>query len=118
MRLLVNALLAAHLTALLATAAAPAPAADQLYGCRAIDGDTLRCGAERIRLRAIHAPELHEPGGAAARARLAALIASGEVRLVRHGRDRWGRTRADVWVGGRRITQADIGQRGGLGLRR
>lgn len=84
----------------LSGAAAPA--------CRAIDGDTLRCGSERVRLRSVHAPELHEPGGAAARARLAALIASGEVRLVRRGRDRYGRTLADVYVGERRITQRDV----------
>ena len=112
MRLLATAILAA----LLATAAAPAAAVDQLYGCRAIDGDTLRCGAERIRLRAIHAPELHEPGGPEARARLERMLSSGaDLGIVRRGTDRFGRTRADIYIDDRRITQADIGPTGGRG---
>lgn len=107
-----------RIAVLLLALATPGALAADTFRCRAIDGDTLHCGAERVRLRGIHAPELREPGGVEARDRLARLVAGAEVRLVRHGRDRWGRTRADVWVGGRRITQADIGQRGGLGLRR
>ena len=93
--------------------AAPAAAADHVVGCRAVDGDTLSCGTERVRLRAIHAPEIREPGGPEARARLARLIAGADVELVRHGTDRFGRTRADVYVDGRRITQTDVGPRGG-----
>ena len=30
--------------------------------CRAIDGDTLQCGRERVRIEGVHAPELDEPG--------------------------------------------------------
>ena len=75
--------------------------------CRAVDGDTLRCGAERIRLRGIYAPELAEPGGAEARARLQRRLEEGEIRLDRRGRDRYGT----------RIEQRDIGPRGGRGIR-
>jgi micrococcal nuclease len=85
--------------------------------CRAVDGDTIRCGAERIRLRGVYAPELGEPGGAEARVRLQRRLDEGEVRLERHGRDRYGRTRADVYAGGARIEQRDIGPRGGRGSR-
>lgn len=35
-----------------------AAGADFVVGCRAIDGDTLRCGSERIRLIGIDAPEM------------------------------------------------------------
>jgi len=83
--------------------------------CRAVDGDTIRCGSERIRLRQIYAPEMSEPGGADARARLQRRLEEGEVRLERHGRDRYGRTRADVYIDGTRIEQRDIGPRGGRG---
>jgi hypothetical protein len=38
--------------------------------CRAIDGDTLRCGRERVRLLGVYAPELNEPGGPEAHQRL------------------------------------------------
>lgn len=76
----------------------------------AIDGDTLRCGRERIRLLGIDAPEM--PGHCrrgrqcvegdpfAARAALAAAIARGPATIKRRGRDRYGRTLARVRVGG------------------
>lgn len=83
--------------------------------CTAIDGDTLRCGDERVRLRGIYAPERSEPGGEAARQRLAAAIAGGELVLDRRGRDRYRRTLAHAYVDGRRIVQADISPRGGRG---
>lgn len=34
------------------------PAGEPIYGCRAVDGDTLRCGQERVRLLGIDAPEM------------------------------------------------------------
>lgn len=83
----------------------------RLYGRRlptsqpiyAIDGDTLRMGPERIRLRGIDTPELDEPGGPAARQRLDQLLREGPVRIVPHGQDVYGRTVADVFVDGRNV---------------
>lgn len=73
----------------------------------AVDGDTLRCGGERIRLLGIDAPEM--PGHCrrgrqcvegdpyAAKAALAGML-SGEATIERRGRDRYGRTLARVRV--------------------
>src|SRR5213075_712562 len=83
--------------------------------CIAIDGDTLVCNHQKVRLTNVYAAELNEPGGAAAKRRLQALIASGEVALRPFGQDRYGRTLAEVYVIGRRIEQADIGPRAGRG---
>ncbi|MEW4469036.1 thermonuclease family protein [Parasphingorhabdus sp. JC815] len=83
-----------------------------LISCHAIDGDTLRCGDERIRLLAIDAPEM---GGKCrgrtgrvcvdgdpdrAKAHLARLIGKGRLRIDRTGKDRYGRTVAVVYAGG------------------
>jgi endonuclease YncB( thermonuclease family) len=59
-----------------------------------IDGDTLRMGSERIRLRGIDTPELNEPGGQAARQRLEQLLQEGPSRTV-----------ADVFVNGRNVAE-------------
>jgi endonuclease YncB( thermonuclease family) len=85
--------------------------------CRAVDGDSLRCGWERIRLYDVYAAELNEPGGREARANLRRLIRSGELRIVRRGKDRYGRTLADLYVNGHKIVQEDIGPRAGRGTR-
>ena len=68
-----------------------------------IDGDTLRMGSERIRLRGIDTPELNEPGGQAARQRLEQLLKEGPIRIVPHGQDVYGRTVADVFAGERNV---------------
>lgn len=70
-----------------------------------IDGDTLRMGSERIRLRGIDTPELSEPGGQAARLRLEQLLQEGPIRIVPHGQDVYGRTVADVFVNGRNVAE-------------
>lgn len=80
------------------------------------DGDTIRCGAERIRLADIDAPEL--PGspkcerrrspytncdyaaGMRARDALRGFLARGPVSIERIGTDRYGRTLARVTVNG------------------
>lgn len=77
--------------------------------CIATDGDSIRCGDERIRLTGIDAPELGRcdmrrrrcaPGdGAAAHRALQAAMAKGELRIVRLGLDRYGRTLAVVFAG-------------------
>lgn len=74
-------------------------------GCRVTDGDTIRCGGERIRLLAIDAPEL--PGHCQGRRRCApgdpyasteslrsAML--GPLSIDRIGEDHYGRTLARV----------------------
>jgi hypothetical protein len=83
--------------------------------CIAIDGDTLVCNHQRVRLTNVYAAELNQAGGYAAKRRLQSLVASGEVVLRPYGQDRYGRTLAEVYVNGRRIEQVDIGPRAGRG---
>jgi len=83
--------------------------------CIAIDGDTLVCNHQKVRLTNVYAAELNEPGGHAAKRRLHSLVSRGGVALRPLGRDRYGRTLAEVYVDGRRIEQADIGPRAGRG---
>ena len=83
--------------------------------CLAIDGDTLVCNHQKVRLTNVYAAELNQRGGPAAKRRMQSLIASGEVTLNPVGRDQYGRTLAEVYVNGRRIEQADIGPRAGRG---
>lgn len=77
--------------------------------CTATDGDTIRCGEERIRLLGIDAPELAghcRPGRAcapgdpaAASAELRAALQQGPLRVVRLGQDKYGRTLGSVFAG-------------------
>jgi endonuclease YncB( thermonuclease family) len=93
------------LAAVMVVLALPAWAGER---CMAIDGGTLRCGSERVRIEDLRAPKLDEPGGEEARQRLQRLIRSGELTIERGNQDRYGRTRARVYVNGNRITQTDI----------
>ena len=78
--------------------------------CTATDGDTIRCGSERIRLLGIDAPELPghcrpgrhcAPGDPeASKASLARAISLGPIVIRRIGMDRYGRTLALVSAGG------------------
>ncbi len=90
-------------------AASPATAFDAM--CRAIDGDTIVCGRQHVRILNIDTPELgakaHCPleADAAERARLftAAALAGGPVDVrpdPKRPRDRYGRTLAWVVVDG------------------
>nr|WP_169475041.1 MULTISPECIES: thermonuclease family protein [unclassified Novosphingobium] len=104
----------------LAAAAALAPCPHPVVH----DGDTIRCGVERVRIVNIDAPELagSERCSSASRRRLAgsrnpawcdgtlgirsrdalaALLAQGTTRIVPVGRDRYGRLLARVVVDGR-----------------
>lgn len=93
------------------------PAADS--ACPSIsvhDGDTIRCGRERVRLADIDAPELAGSprceGWRAARSwcddalarrsrdALRAFLATGHIELRRQGQDKYGRTLATVSVNG------------------
>lgn len=75
--------------------------------CTVTDGDTIRCGAERIRLLGIDAPEIHGcrkgrvcvPGDGQAAKRNLKVMLTGSVRIERVGRDRYGRTLAQVYAG-------------------
>jgi endonuclease YncB( thermonuclease family) len=74
-----------------------------------VDGDTLRCGRDRIRLLGIDAPEIERcprwrtcaPGdGQASKRSLIAAVRAGSVRYKPVTRDRYGRTVAVVRAGG------------------
>jgi micrococcal nuclease len=75
--------------------------AQALQHCRAVDGDTLRCGAERVRIIGLDTPEMRGQCpretrlARAAKDRMTQLIASG-VRLEPRGRDRYRRLLAVV----------------------
>ena len=76
--------------------------------CSAIDGATLGCGRERVKVEGLRAPALEAPGGLEARNRLQRRIQSGELVIERKGRDKWGRTLGRAYVNGKRITQLDV----------
>ena len=83
--------------------------------CLAIDGDTLVCNRQKVRLTNVYAAELNQAGGAAAKRKLQALVQGREVTLKPYAHDRYGRVLAEAFVDGRRIEQADIGPRAGRG---
>ena len=69
--------------------------------------------AIRLRLRGIDTPELGRPGARAAASRLAELLREGPVTIMPRAEDVYGRTVADVYVGGRNV--ADVLRREGFG---
>ena len=77
--------------------------------CLAIDGDTLVCNRQKVRLANVNAAELNRPGGKEAKRRLQGLVRGRTVTLKHYGKDRYGRLLAEVYVDGRRIEQADVG---------
>lgn len=96
-----------------------APEASSLSGpARAVDGDTIEIGAERIRLEGIDAPELAQscaradrtpwPCGKAARQALVALIAGRDVTCQSKGRDKYGRLLAICFAGGDDLNAAMV----------
>lgn len=94
-----------------ASLVAASPAAAER--CLAIDGDTLVCNRQKVRLVNVYAAEMNQAGGSAARRKLQSLVQGREVMLKSHGRDRYGRLLAEAFVEGRRIEQHDIGPRAG-----
>ncbi len=81
-----------------------------------VDGDTIRYGTDRIRIRGYNAPELSEPGGRDAALRLDQLLREGTVTIVPHGHDVYSRTLADVFVNGQNV--AEVMRMDGLGRNR
>ncbi len=91
--------------ALVGLAAARVVGADEVHACRVTDGDTIRCGDERVRLLGIDAPEM--PGHCRAgrtcaagdpfrsSANLAKAMAP-TLSITRIAKDRYGRTLATV----------------------
>lgn len=85
--------------------AARAAAGEPIGGCRVTDGDTIRCGDERIRLLGIDAPEMGgrcrpgrdcAPGDPIASKNSLATAMTGALTIERFGADRYGRTLALV----------------------
>jgi len=72
---------------------------------RAVDGDTIRVGSQRIRLRGIDTPEMSELEGPAAKQRLEQLLRSGSVRIVPRGRDVYNRLVADVLINEQNVAE-------------
>lgn len=85
-----------------------APGSAEIH-CTVVDGDTLRCGRERVRLLGIDAPEMPGhcqrgrhcvPGDPfASTASLRIAMRSGPITIERIGTDRYGRTLAMVKAG-------------------
>ena len=75
---------------------------------RTIDGDTIRVGGERIRLRGIDTPELSELEGPAAKRRLEELLRNGSIRIVPRGRDVYNRLLADIFVNDQNVAETLI----------
>lgn len=105
-----------RLLALAALAALTLSTPAEATRCRAVDGDTLACGTERIRLIGLDAPELRARcdrewhAARASRARLQQLVAGG-VQLERRGTDRYRRTLAIARTrDGRDVAMVMIGE--------
>ena len=88
-----------------------------------VDGDTLRCGSERVRLLGIDAPEIHgcprwrscAPGdGQESRQSLLAALRMGRVRFEPVTVDRYGRQVAVVWAGRKSLLLAAQARAGHL----
>ncbi len=73
---------------------------------RIVDGDTFRNGRERVRIIGYDAPEMGQPRGPAAKTRLTQLLRSGTVTMLRHGKDKYGRTLAFVYVDGKNVAES------------
>lgn len=95
------------------TQVAALPPAEPVAGCRVADGDSLRCGHERVRLLAIDAPEIPgqcrqgrtcAPGDPFASERNLRDAVAPTMTIRRVGTDRFGRTLALVEARGRDLS--------------
>ncbi len=85
--------------------------------CSVTDGDTIRCGDERIRITGIDAPETRRcrqgrqcvtGDGAASTRTMEAAVAGKRLTIVRLGRDRYGRTLGVVYADGENVACAQL----------
>ncbi|MGB3795107.1 MAG: thermonuclease family protein [Alteraurantiacibacter sp.] len=85
--------------------------------CSVTDGDTIRCGDERIRITGIDAPETRAcrkgrqcvPGdGEASTRTMEQLVNEADLTIVRLGRDRYGRTLGVVYADGVNVACAQL----------
>jgi endonuclease YncB( thermonuclease family) len=109
------------LWAVLVAGVAATAHAQQASAVRVIDGETLRYGRERIRILGIDAPETENRARCDAERQLAAkatmtltdIISGKRLEIERHGKDRFGRTLADV---GEMLIMANVAVRWGNGV--
>lgn len=81
----------------------------QAQGVTVLDGDTVRLSdGEVIRMWGIDAPEKDQTGGIEAKDWLATEIAKGELRVVRKGKDKYGRTIGLLYLGRRSLNKAIV----------
>ncbi len=73
------------------------------HDVRAVDGDTVALGSERVRLVGIACPELKQPGGLTAKLALQSML-QGEIRVERLGKDRYGRTVGRLYANGQDLS--------------
>jgi len=87
------------------------------FACTVTDGDTIRCGDERIRITGIDAPETRRcrqgrqcvPGdGHASTRAMEAMVEGKALTIVRLGRDRYGRTLGVVYADGENVACAQL----------
>lgn len=73
------------------------------------DGDTLKLSDGRIvRLRGIDAPEIAQPYGIESRDLLKKLIRKKKIRVESYGKDRYGRTLGEVFVGRKSVNHSMV----------
>jgi len=86
--------------------------------CRVIDGDSLVCSGERMRLKGICAAEMREPGGREAKAALETWLEQpGDLQVEHFGQDRYARSLVVLSIKGAPLTQDHIGPPAGRGLK-
>lgn len=104
-------------------AMARAYATDGKLTCRALDGDTIACDGERIRLVGIEAPRLGPcpsytacvPGDPLlSKYSLEAALEDGPVQVEKLGVDHYGRTLGLVWAGETNVACYQIAQAGAV----
>jgi endonuclease YncB( thermonuclease family) len=73
------------------------------------DGDTLKLSDGRtVRLKGIDAPEISQPYGIESRNLLTMLTRKKKIRIAFHGKDRYGRTLGEIFVGKRSVNHSMV----------